>query len=149
MRNKIFLPIQLFDIKFILKNIKNLILNTKINFNKIEIKNHPSCSKSHKHLKLIKEIKNMINIQKFRKNKNKNISIFIGATGSVIEALERSVEIYHICENPEIEMYNSQIWKYIKTKKIEENIFKYTSVKKGLLINFANTKQIYKKYFYS
>ena len=46
-------------------------------------------------------------------------------------------------------MYNPHLWKYIKTKKIEENIFKYTLVKKGLLINFADTKQIYKKYFYN
>ena len=54
MRNKIFLPIQLFDIEFVLKNLKNLIVNIKINLNNIEIKNHPSCSKSQKHLKLIK-----------------------------------------------------------------------------------------------
>ena len=33
-------------------------------------------------------------------NKNKkSISIFIGATGSVIEALERNVNSIHICEN--------------------------------------------------
>ena len=123
-------------------------MSTKINLKNIEIRNHPSCFKSNKHLKLIREIKKIISTQSSKVSKKK-ISIFIGATGSVIEALEKNIEVYHICENPEIEMYNSQIWKYIKTKKIEENIFKYTSVKKGLLINFANTKQIYKKYFYS
>ena len=38
-------------------------MNIKINLNNIEIKNHPSCSTSQKHLKLIKEIKNIISIQ--------------------------------------------------------------------------------------
>ena len=44
-------------------------------------------------------------------SKNKNISIFLGSTASVIEALERNLKVIHICSNILFEKFNIFYWK--------------------------------------
>ena len=148
MNSKIFLPIQFTNLKLILSNFKTLILREKLNLKNFKIRNHPSCKKSFRHIKLISSLNNIIETYKFEKKDNKKLSIFIGPTGSVIEALERGVNVYHICEFPEFESYNKKIWKYIISSKINNNLFKYSSVGKNKLINFGKHINLYKKYIY-
>ena len=148
MNSKIFLPIQFTNLKLILSNFKTLILREKLNLKNFKIRNHPSCKKSFRHIKLISSLNNIIKTYKFEKKNNKKLSIFIGPTGSVIEALERGVNVYHICEFPEFESYNKKIWKYIISSKINNNLFKYSSVGKNKLINFGKHINLYKKYIY-
>ncbi len=148
MNSKIFLPIQFTNLKLILSNFESLILREKLNLKNFQIKNHPSCNKSLKHIKLIRLLKNIIENYKFEKKDRKNLSIFIGPTGSVIEALERGVDVYHICEFPEFESYSKKLWKYIHSYKIDNNLFKYSCVGKNKLINFGKHINLYKKYIY-
>ena len=147
MSNKIFLPIQFNSTKLIFLTLKKLILKEKINISSIEVRNHPSCSGSRKHLILISKLKKIINESKIYRKKKTNISIFIGPTGSIIEALERDVKVYHICEIPETECYNKKIWKYINTTQISEHLFQYKRIKKNKLINLSKSINIYKSYF--
>ena len=60
----------------VLRNLKNFILSTKINLKNIEIRNHPSCFKSNKHLKLIREIKKIISTQSSKKYLKKNFNFY-------------------------------------------------------------------------
>ena len=76
------------------------------------------------------------------------MSIFIGPTGSVIEALARNINVYHICETPELESYHKQIWKYVESFEIDNNLFKYKLIGKNKMINFGKRLDLYKKYFY-
>ena len=76
------------------------------------------------------------------------MSIFIGPTGSVIEALARNVKVYHICEIPELESYHKKIWKYVESFEIDNNLFEYKLIGKNKLINFGKHLDLYKKYFY-
>jgi len=148
MRNKIYLPIYFSNKKLILSSIKKIILKEKINMKNFVIKNHPHCLQSKKHNAIIQDIKEIITKNSFLKKNDKNdYSIFIGATASVIEALERNTNVYHICENPILESYNKKIWKYINSYSIDSNIFKYTIQKKNKLINLGKSINLYKTYF--
>ena len=62
MKNKIFLPIDFYSQEKILRELRMLYKNELINYDisDLEIKNHPACKNSKKHLKLIKKIKNFI-----------------------------------------------------------------------------------------
>ena len=74
--------------------------------------------------------------------------MFIGATGSVIEALERGIEVFHISENPVVETYDNELWKYLKCTQISENLFKYEKLDDNKLIIFSENETIYEKYIY-
>lgn len=146
MKNMIFLPIQFRNQRFIINQFKELIRIKNLNLSKFKIKNHPSCLNTSKHLGLIKKLSKLISDTKNKKNYHKNLSIFIGTTGSVIEALERNIDVYQICELPILEAYNNKIWKYIKYKNLNNYIFKYFKIKNFHLLNFGNSTNLYKKY---
>ena len=89
--------------------------------------------------KCLKEIKNY--------KVPKNLSIFIGASGAIIEALEKKLNVYHICEDVITESFSKHIWKSIKEKKINSNIFSYKLNKFSNLIKFGNKKDNVNQYF--
>ena len=148
MKNKIFLPITIFDHKKIINSFEELMDYKKTDFSNFEIRNHPSCISSKKHINLIKLLKKAIIKKKYKKKNKNNFSVFIGATGSIIEALERNLEVFHICENPVLESYSKKIWKYLNTIKIKDNLFKYKKIESNKLLIFNLNSKIYKKYIY-
>jgi len=151
MSGYIFLPISLNSVnktfycleKFLNSNRKNI-------FDNFIVKNHPFSKQSKKHLRMIGKINNLLSELKnsdLKKNNKKKISIFIGATSSIIEALERDIEVIHICENPIFESYSNELWPSIKVTKIDANIFKYQLLKKGNLIKLGNNNEIFKTHY--
>ena len=119
----IFLPIFIKSSENIIQSLKLLRDRLAININSFEVKNHPAADtfkENVKKIKIIKEIKNLKNEKKF---KSKNISIFIGSTGAIIEALERGNNVIQITEEPLFELYSDKIWKSIKSEQISKNIF--------------------------
>ncbi len=147
-KSNIFLPINFDDEKIILNSLNFLMNNRMIDLTNTKIKNHPFSLNSRKHKNLIRKIEQLEKEQnKIKLKKSFSSSVFIGATSSVIEALERGVtNIFHICEYPELETYNKKIWKYIDTKKIKNNIFKYSITKKQKLLKLGDKTIVLKKY---
>ena len=74
-----------------------------------------------------------------------NYSVFIGASGSLIEALENGKKVIQITEENIFDFYSQKIWKNIISKKISDNIFIYKLKKKNQLIKFGNKKNNLKK----
>ena len=74
--------------------------------------------------------------------KNK-LSIFIGSTSSPIEALERGVEVIHICDDPVFQRYSSELWPSIIVKKMDENTYEYQLLKKGNLIQLGDSSKTF------
>ena len=149
MKNKIFLPIDFYSQKKILNELKELYQREfiKYDISNIEIKNHPACKKSKKHLKLINKINNFVESLDCKgKNKLKNQSIFIGSTGSIIEALELDLDVFHITEDPVLEAYSQLIWSNIKVLNISDNTYKYELIKKNHSMIFRNKTNIFDKY---
>jgi len=141
LKKQIFFPYYFENIKVLYNYFENFILNSEnINFPYFEVRNHPAMKNSKKHLKLKKLIEIFIkkNPNKFLdSNNNENISIFFGSTASIIEALERGVQAFHICEKVVFDLYNPFIWKNIEIKKIASNVYSYKLLNNGKMINFG------------
>jgi len=151
--NKIFLPISIKSFDVILNSLNFLFLNSNLNNQMFKIQNHPTTGRSFLHLRLIKEINNLLvrnkkqNNLKFSKYEFKNCSIFIGATGAIAEALERGVEVVHICEIPAMDMYNNFFWKNLIISRVSENIFIYKIKKKSDMIMLGKKPKNLNFYF--
>jgi len=135
----IFLPNDFISSKIIVKEFESFLKKNNPNsIGRLKIRNHPHKSKSKKHIKLIKDLENIIKKyqDRFSKKSNKE-SIFIGSTTSIIIALETKVNAIHICENPVFESYNDKIWKPLKVEQIGDKTFFYKLKKRNNLINFS------------
>lgn len=129
--------------KIIKQKIEYILLNLKeTNDRHFKIKNHPDKIDSNIHLDLIIEIKKLLkkNRKKNIKNEhnyNNKISIVIGATGAIIEALETDHEVIHIIGDCTFHTYCGILYPNISCIFISQNIYKYKINKKNLLINFG------------
>lgn len=149
MKSKIYLPFNIKSEIIILSSLKYLIQKYRIDFNSFKIKLHPLSKKQINITKIVKKIKFLIKESshlKFNKSMQ-NFSVFIGASGAMIEALERGVKVIQIAESPILDIYSDFIWKSINIKKINNNIFFYSLKKKGNLIKFGKNTKNYLEFF--
>ena len=148
MINKIFLPIDFYSTKNILYEFKILLFDIleKKNLLNFKVCNHPASSNSSKHKKLSKEIERYIKTSENDKNFKNNYSIFIGSTGSILEALELGIEIYHITEEPIFEIYSNSIWDNLKVLKLSDKIFSYKLIKKNKSMLLGETINNFQEY---
>jgi len=142
---KIFLPFKIFNVEMILYEF-DFILSLKPYLAKnLTIRNHPLKFNSPNHIFLINSLKSIINkyVKKNKKylDRKNNISFFIGQTTSVIVALEKNLNVIHICNNPNFDMYNSKLWNNLKVAKISNNSFEYKLLKKNSFLNFVNNSK--------
>lgn len=147
--NKIFLPYAFDNPNLILNKLEKLY---ETNIQKLlptfEIINHPYMINSKRHKVLINNIEKKMNKYNNKSNqyvKNK-ISIFIGATAAILEALEHDVSVLQICSEPIFESHNSAIWDSISVTQLDPNIFKYELINKSSIIEFGEKSDFLKKY---
>ena len=68
-----------------------------------------------------------------QKNK-KNMSLVVGSTSVIFEALELGLEVIHIVDQPALESLDERFWPTVKILKFNENVYKYTAeVNKSLI----------------
>ena len=153
MSNTIFLASYLcLSKKTIAQKIEYIFSNiNEINNRHFKIKNHPDKTDSNIHLNLINEIKNLLKKNKKKDvqkehNYNNKISIIIGATGTVVEALETDHEVIHIVGDPIFQTYCGTLYPNISCTFISENIYKYKINKKNLLISFGEKNLTFQNY---
>ena len=144
----IYLPFNFFNFKKIVEEFENFIKNSEVkSLNHFKIKNHTYANNSKKHLKLIRELERIINLYKDRfHSKNKKKSIIIGATSTIIVALQANVDVVHICEDPIFELYSEKLWKPLKIHKITNNSFIYNLKRKDALVKFSLENNMLQKY---
>ena len=140
-KNKIFLPYDFYDAKEIIENFK-LFLDSQ-NIKKIKplkVKIHPSRRNSKKHLILEERINKIIKnyVHKFSKNSAESLSIHIGNTSTVVEALETNISVTHIVCDPVFDLFSSELWPALKVDKFSNNVFKYSIKKLGKCLIFKN-----------
>jgi len=148
MSNIVFLPYSINSPSFIIESFTKLINENDYNFNKFTVKIHPTQINSKKHQKTYLSLKSLFKKSKnnMAEVKNKRLSIFIGATGAVIEALERNHNVIHICEDVTLEHYSKTFYPNIISQKIQSNIFKYKLKKKGCLLMLGQKQKNLRKY---
>lgn len=146
-KGTIYLPYSFHNPNIILDSIKFIfdseILNNCYNF---YVANHPHRANSMKHNKLLKNINLLISKYKKDSQNVPEYSIFIGATASLVEALEMNIKVLHVSSNPEFEFHNSKIWKNFFIKKINSNINLYKLHAKNKIINFGKKNNFLKKF---
>ena len=108
----------------------------KFNLNGYKIQNHPAAKNFKSNLKLISKMQKIIDSKSYLRRSFYDL-IFVGHSGGITEFLENGFKILHVCEDPEFECFQTEIWKSIKTTEISKNIFSYKLKEKGNLINFG------------
>ena len=73
---------------------------------------------------------------------NKNISIFFGVTAAILEALEKKINVIHICSDPIFQSYSEQIWPNFKVKQLGKFTFSYNLNSLGKFINFGKNNSL-------
>ena len=143
---KIFIPLSIHNCDKFLKEFKKLLINSPTNnFPKFDVKNHPTILNSKKHLDLKNKLEKIMEIYKDRfsdDSPNQNISVFFGVTAAVLEALEKGINVIHICSDPIFQSYSEKIWPNFKVKQISKFVFHYNLTLSGKLINFSNNKTL-------
>ena len=146
--NKIFLPLNIIKDKILIDAFEKLIKNSsKNNFPNFVIQNHPAAVNSKKHLKFIEKIEKIMGRYPDRFSSSlsdKKISIFFGVT-DVLEALEKGINIIHICSDPILESYSDKIWQNLKVEQLEAFTFQYKLYTTGKYIIFGEEKKILHK----
>ena len=139
MRNKIFLPLAIRNHKYLLNSFNNLITLHKYNLRNFIIQKHPHSINSINITNFEKKLKKLISSnKKIKNNRNqKNLSIFIGSSGAIIEALERGLNVFQVCESPIIETYSNKLLKNILIQKLDNNIFSYKLKNKSKILKLG------------
>jgi hypothetical protein len=148
--NIVFLPYDIFNEKVVVEEFKKNILDNKnFDLKSLKIKNHPMMFNSKKHLNLKFKLEKMIqeNKKKVKKVKKQNIAIFIGATTGVIVALEKKINVIHICFDSVFDSYNQTLWPNLIVKQVSKNTFTYKLKKYNTFLKFNNSQNCYKKYY--
>ena len=148
-KNNVYFPWSITDEKSILQSFKILLKNLEPrSLNYLTIKIHPVSDNLKKQLSLKEKLENLFkkNNNKFG-NKKKITSIFIGSTTGVIVALEKNVDVFHLCFDPVFESYSEKVWPQLNVKKINDNIFAYNLKKKNTFINFGEGDSSFSKYY--
>ena len=147
-KEKIFLPYDFYSYNEIIDNFASFLNLYRLKEIKpLEVKIHPSRQNSKKHLILKKKIEQIIRDfdYKFSKNSDLSLSIHIGNTSTVIEALEISVPVIHIVCDPIFDLFSSQFWPTLKVYKISSNVYKYSIKKLGKCLIFKNKMSNFQK----
>lgn len=149
MQGIVFLPYDFFNLKLYTQEFEYFLNKSKIaSLPNLKIRNHPNQSKSLKHLRLIEKLNTISLKYKNRFSENStNISVFIGATAAIIEALEQNIKVVHITSDPIFESHSNEIWSYITVETISNNIFIYSLNKNEMYINRGDNNLSLKSFF--
>ena len=143
---KIFLPMAIHNFQKFLNEFKKLVIDSpKNNFPKFDIKDHPAITNSKKHLFLKKQLEKIMEIYKDRfsdSTTNKNMSIFFGVTAAILEALEKKVNVMHICSDPIFQSYSEELWPNLEVKQVSKFTFNYNLSSSGNFINFGKNNTL-------
>ena len=141
--NNFYLP-YIFNFNFKLKDDLDFI-STKYNLRSVKIVSHPFSRNSINQKKITDYFNKIKKKNNFKIKKKDNIAIFLGVTGSILEALQNKLTVIHVTNNPQFELYSNFLWKNILVKKISSRIFSYKLKDKNTLIKYSNKNYFIKK----
>jgi hypothetical protein len=140
----IFLPYSFSNVQLIVSAMTEFLQSAE-NFSlpKLKLRNHPAKFESKIHLKLVDDMEKLLDsfANKFDEFSSRKVSVFIGATAAIVEAIERGIEIIHITANPVFEAHTSEIWNKFDVKALGQNVFRYRLEEKGVYIHLGVDKR--------
>lgn len=138
--NKIFLPIMINNNQVILDKI-NYFFNRysqRYNFESFNICLHPATKKLKKFNEIYEKINNLKKKYKSSSKKisKKKISLHIGNTSTIVEALESGSEVIHISSSTLFDPIITNYWNSVKSIKIAQDVFNYKLKRYGHCVTF-------------
>lgn len=137
----IFLPYNFSEPEIILAALESYLEAVASNsLPKMVTRCHPAKFHSQMHIQLMKGIDTILEKyqNRFVEGLEKQISIFIGATAAIIEAVERAVEVIHITADPIFESHQENIWNYLQVITINQYVYEYRLNKPGSYIQLGS-----------
>ena len=108
---------------------------------RLTVRNHPVMQRSKRHARLQRALEDLMAAYADRfcltGTSLSPVSIFVGATAAILEALERGVTALHICSQPLTESHSSRLWQDLKVEQLGEHLFRYELRVRGAYINFG------------
>lgn len=107
----------------------------------LTVRNHPVMRDSHAHTRLTVGVEALMGAHSDRFASAKlgpKLSVFIGATAAIIEALERGVEAVHICSQPLMESHSRAVWRELEVEQLGKHLFRYRLPARGTYIEFGD-----------
>jgi hypothetical protein len=100
---------------------------------------HPARLQSNAHLQLMEQLNVILQqfADRFFPSGDRQLSVFIGATSAVIEAMEKGIEVVHISASPIFETFQPEVWTYIEVDQLGSNTFVYKLKQKGAYIELG------------
>ena len=68
-------------------------------------------------------------------------------TTSVILALEKDIDIIHICFDPLFDSYSEKVWRNLKVNRKSNFTFEYILKEKNSFIKFGHSENSFSEYF--
>ena len=111
----------------------------------LAVRNHPVMqgSAAHARLQASMEAAMRAHADRFDPARRKDsgagrgVSVFIGATAAILEALERGVDAIHICSQPLLESHSAALWRELKVEQLGSHTFRYRLKQRGAYIEFG------------
>ncbi|MBF0427584.1 MAG: hypothetical protein HQL94_01565 [Magnetococcales bacterium] len=104
------------------------------------IQNHPVMHNSPLHKKFMDDVGVLLAKYSDRISSSpflKNEVIIVGRTAAIIEALERKLEVIHVCTEPLFEMHTPALWKYLTVECLAPSVYRYRLSEYGQYIRFG------------
>ena len=108
------------------------------------VRNHPVMSASRKHVDLENRLRSVLSRYEDRMTEESAVAgqtMMIGATAAVLEALERGLEVVHLCTNPLFEAHSSAIWSQLEVQTLAPGIYRYRLKEPGSYIRLGAASQ--------
>ncbi len=135
---QVFLPYSFADESVVVKALEAYLAGAgRASLPVLTLRNHPMMGASKKHLRLMSRLDAVLSRYADRSSDNispRRLSVFVGATAAVIEALERGVDVVHICGDPLLEAYHPDLWDALEMEPLGERCFRYRLREPGAYI---------------
>jgi hypothetical protein len=115
----------------------------------LTVRNHPVMRESKRHLQLERQLGDLLAQYADRFSESPDaepLSVFIGATAAIVEALERGVSVVHICSQPLTEAHTPEVWRGFEVKRFGRFLFRYRLRDRGSYISFGAGDGLFEQY---
>jgi hypothetical protein len=109
-------------------------------FPRWKVRNHPVMKESAVHLALAARLEAIIDRHADKTSPNAELgaqTLMIGATAAVIEALERGLDVVHLCANELFERHSSRLWTCLETIELAPQVCRYRLKSRGTYIRLG------------
>lgn len=146
----IYLPYSFTNARLIETAFRDFLAVAPDTMPRLTVRNHPMMQQSVRHRRLQRRLEAMMGLRSQRLSEEPNeqaISVFVGATAAIVEALERGAEVIHICSQPLLESHSARVWAYLEVERLGAHVFRYRLPVRGAYIEFGGETDTFERYF--